>query len=147
MCEYSLHELASRPAKVKDKLITIEFSSTHGFAAVGEHGAKLVIHDSPPKLAVCLLPGTELAFDEGRGDVVADLPQRGDESLGRGGAVIPSIEGSQAAFYACSCRCRDPGKLQQRPGRGDAAEEARAAEVEEEDPGPGWRLIGRLIEL
>jgi hypothetical protein len=63
MCEYSLHDVVSRPAKVNDKLITIEFSSTHGFAAVGEHGAKLVIHDSPPNVAVCLLPGTELAFD------------------------------------------------------------------------------------
>jgi hypothetical protein len=38
--------------------------STHGFAAVGEHGAKLVIDDSPPKVAVCLPPGTELAFDD-----------------------------------------------------------------------------------
>lgn len=64
MCEYSLHEVASRPAKVKDKLITMEFSSTQGFAAVGEHGAKLVIHDAPPQVAVCLLPGTELAFDD-----------------------------------------------------------------------------------
>ena len=35
-----------------------------GFAAVGELGPKLVIHDSPPEVAVCLLPGTELAFDE-----------------------------------------------------------------------------------
>ncbi len=60
MCEYSLHDVVSRPAKVNDKLITIEFSSTHGFAAVGEHGAKLVIHDGPPNVAVCLLPGTEL---------------------------------------------------------------------------------------
>ncbi len=64
MCEYSLHQVASRPAKVKDKLITMEFSNVRGFAAVGEHGAKLVIHDSPPKVAVCLLPGTELAFDD-----------------------------------------------------------------------------------
>jgi hypothetical protein len=46
MCEYSLHEVASRPAKVKDKLITIEFSSTHRFAAI-----------MPP-------PGTELAFND-----------------------------------------------------------------------------------
>jgi hypothetical protein len=65
MCDYSLHHLASRPAKVSDKLITTELarSSTRGFAAVGEQGAKLVIHDGPPKVAVCLLPGTELAFD------------------------------------------------------------------------------------
>jgi hypothetical protein len=66
MCDYSLHHVATRPAKVKDKLFTTEFarSSARGFAAVGEHGAKLVIHDGPPKVAVCLLPGTELAFDD-----------------------------------------------------------------------------------
>jgi hypothetical protein len=66
MCDYSLHHVASRPAKVADKLVTMELtkSSVRGFAAVGELGPKLVIHDSPPELAVCLLPGTELAFDE-----------------------------------------------------------------------------------
>lgn len=66
MCDYSLHHVASRPAKVSDKLVTTKLarSSARGFAAVGEHGAKLVIHDSPPKVAVCLLPGTELAFDD-----------------------------------------------------------------------------------
>jgi hypothetical protein len=65
MCDYSLHHVASRPAKVSDKLVTTELarSSARGFAAVGEHGAKLVIHDDPPQVAVCLLPGTELAFD------------------------------------------------------------------------------------
>jgi hypothetical protein len=65
MCDYSLHHVASRPAKVSDKLVTTELarSSARGFAAVGEHGAKLVIHDGPPQVAVCLLPGTELAFD------------------------------------------------------------------------------------
>src|SRR5215472_15691363 len=66
MCDYSLHHVASRPAKISDKLVTMELarSSARGFAAVGEHGAKLVIHDSPPKIAVCLLPGTELTFDD-----------------------------------------------------------------------------------
>ena len=66
MCDYSLHHVTSRPAKVSDKLVTTELarSSTRGFAAVGEHGAKLVIHDGPPKVAVCLLPGTELAFHD-----------------------------------------------------------------------------------
>jgi hypothetical protein len=53
MCDYSLHLVASRPAKVGDTLITTDFvkSITRGFAAVGE-----------PDVAVCLLPGTELAF-------------------------------------------------------------------------------------
>jgi hypothetical protein len=54
MCDYSLDSVASRPAKVGDKLVTARFdnTSTRGFAAVGE-----------PNVAVCLLPGTEIAFD------------------------------------------------------------------------------------
>jgi hypothetical protein len=54
MCDYSLHSVASRPAKVGDKLITTEFRNTltRGFSGEGE-----------PKVAVCLLPGTELAFE------------------------------------------------------------------------------------
>jgi hypothetical protein len=66
MCDYSLHHVASRPAKVSDKLVTMELarSNARGFAAVGELGAKLVIHDRPPNVAVCLLPGTELAFND-----------------------------------------------------------------------------------
>src|SRR5258707_12831334 len=53
MCDYSLHAMASRPAKVGETLITTTFprTSTRGFAAEGE-----------PGVAVCLLPGTELAF-------------------------------------------------------------------------------------
>src|SRR5215468_2877979 len=55
MCDYSLHGVRSRSAKVEDKLITTEFwnTTTRGFCAVGE-----------PRVAVCLLPGTEVAFDE-----------------------------------------------------------------------------------
>lgn len=66
MCDYSLHGVSSRSANVRDKLVTtkLERSNARAFAAVGEHGAKLVIHDSPPEVAVCLLPGTELAFDD-----------------------------------------------------------------------------------
>ena len=50
MCDYSLHGVASRPAKVGDKLVTTQFSNsiTRGFAAVGEP----------------LLPGTEVAFEK-----------------------------------------------------------------------------------
>jgi hypothetical protein len=55
MCDYSLHHVATRPAKIEDKLVTTKFNNsiTRGFAAVGE-----------PNVAVCLLPGTEIAFDE-----------------------------------------------------------------------------------
>ena len=55
MCDYSLDFVASRPAKVGDKLISTRFdnSITRGFAAVGE-----------PNVAVCVLPGTEIAFEQ-----------------------------------------------------------------------------------
>ena len=52
MCDYSLQNVKSRPAQVGDKLMTRNFGTgTGGFAA-------------PEDLttAVCLLPGTELAF-------------------------------------------------------------------------------------
>ena len=54
MCDYSLHGVASRPAKVGDKLVSTSFSHviTRGFAAVGE-----------PNAAVCLRPGTEVVFE------------------------------------------------------------------------------------
>jgi hypothetical protein len=54
MCDYSLEHVASRPARVGDKLVTTRFghSITGGFCAIGE-----------PNVAVCLKPGTELAFE------------------------------------------------------------------------------------
>jgi hypothetical protein len=52
MCDFSLKSVRSRPAKVGDKLVTRDFGTgTRGFAAANDLG-----------LAVCLLPGTELAF-------------------------------------------------------------------------------------
>jgi hypothetical protein len=52
MCDYSLHSIKSRPAKVGDKLTTRDFGTgTRGFAA-SENAA----------VAVCVLPGTELSF-------------------------------------------------------------------------------------
>ena len=55
MCDYSLQFVSSRPAMVGDKLVSTKFrnSITGGFAAVGE-----------PNVAVCLLPGTEVAFEK-----------------------------------------------------------------------------------
>jgi hypothetical protein len=54
MCDYSLHNVATRPAKIDDKLVTTKFTNsiTRGFTAIGE-----------PGVAVCLLPGTEIAFE------------------------------------------------------------------------------------
>src|ERR1700685_1527092 len=54
MCDYSLQHLASRPAKVGDRLVSTKFANSipRGFSAIGE-----------PNVAVCVLPGTELVFD------------------------------------------------------------------------------------
>jgi hypothetical protein len=54
MCDYSLHNVMTRAAKVGDKLETTSFNNTvtRGFSAVGE-----------PRVAVCLLPGTEIVFE------------------------------------------------------------------------------------
>lgn len=57
MCDYSLHTVASRDAQVSDVLVSCRFPSTEtrGFCTKGD-----------PLTAVCLRPGTELAFE---GDV------------------------------------------------------------------------------
>jgi hypothetical protein len=55
MCDYSLEQVASRPAVVSDRLIVTSFPATitHGFASTDDL-----------KTAVCLRPGTEIAFDK-----------------------------------------------------------------------------------
>jgi hypothetical protein len=54
MCDYSLEHVASRPAETGERVISTKFSNaiTLGFGGVDD-----------PGVAVCLLPGTELAFD------------------------------------------------------------------------------------
>ncbi len=54
MCDYSLHFVSSRPARVGETLTSTQFgaSITRGFAAPDQ-----------PNVAVCLLPGTEIAFE------------------------------------------------------------------------------------
>jgi hypothetical protein len=54
MCDYSLKNVRSRPAQVDDKLTTRDFGTgTRGFAAAEDAA-----------VAVCVLPGTELAFSD-----------------------------------------------------------------------------------
>jgi hypothetical protein len=54
MCDYSLHCVKTRPAKVGDKLTVRDFGTgTRGFSA-----------SEDKNVAVCLLPGTELSFSE-----------------------------------------------------------------------------------
>jgi hypothetical protein len=54
MCDYSLERQRSRPAKVGDRLVSTAFTNsvTRGFSDTVD-----------ADVAVCLLPGTELAFD------------------------------------------------------------------------------------
>jgi hypothetical protein len=55
MCDYSLQNVKSRVAAVGDKLVTRNFGTgTRGFAA-----------PDSLEMAVCLLPGTEIAFPNG----------------------------------------------------------------------------------
>ena len=69
MCDYSLHAVSFRQACRGDKLVSTRFdnSVTRGFAPVGE-----------PEVAVCLLPGTEIAFDADvkHDNFIAFLPNR-----------------------------------------------------------------------
>ena len=52
MCDYSLQQVLSRPAKVGDRLTTRDFNRhTRGFSAPEDKN-----------VAVCVLPGTELSF-------------------------------------------------------------------------------------
>jgi hypothetical protein len=52
MCDFSLHTVRSRPAKVGDRLTTHMFNlGTSGFCAPEDE-----------RMAVCLLPGTEVSF-------------------------------------------------------------------------------------
>ena len=55
MCDYSLHLAASRPAELAETIVITEFfgTRTRGFAS-----------PSDPATAVCLRPGTEIAFEE-----------------------------------------------------------------------------------
>ncbi len=55
MCDYSLHAVASRAAEASEVLVSTKFLGTHtrGFASPGD-----------PTTAVCLRPGTEIAFEQ-----------------------------------------------------------------------------------
>ena len=54
MCDYSLHAVATRPAEVAETLVSTNFSTgTGGFASPDN-----------PRVAVCLRPGTEIAFEK-----------------------------------------------------------------------------------
>ena len=62
MCDYSLQGVASRPAAVGDKLTTRNFGTgTRGFSSPEDRN-----------MAVCVLPGTEIAF---AGEIAIESPR------------------------------------------------------------------------
>lgn len=83
MCDYSLHAVASRPAKIGETIVTTTFrgSSTRGFASAAD-----------PTVAVCPLPGTELAFaDDVRYDSRWIWTRSVNSRVGKFGKIEPHI--------------------------------------------------------
>lgn len=81
MCDYSLHHVLSRPAKVGDKLTTHNFGAgTRGFAA-----------QEDPTVAVCVLPGTELAFSRKVTVQKAGFFRTGSEVVGTTTAIFRQL--------------------------------------------------------
>jgi hypothetical protein len=89
MCDYSLHSVKSRAAKVGDKLITCDFGTyTRGFSASGD-----------ASVVVCLRPGTELSFaDEVRCSSSGLLPWR-DKVINHKTAIFRQINKEKIAAH------------------------------------------------
>jgi hypothetical protein len=89
MCDYSLQSVLSRPAKVGDKLTTRNFGTgTRGFAT-----------SDSPTVAVCVLPGTELAFSsEVKVPAVSFLAWRG-RTTGHATAIFRQIRKNEPRVH------------------------------------------------
>jgi hypothetical protein len=81
MCDYSLHSIKSRPAKVGDKLSTRDFGTgTRGLAA-----------SENATVAVCVLPGTELSFADEVRCLPTGLLARRDKVINHKTAIFRQI--------------------------------------------------------
>ena len=82
MCDYSLHSVKSRPAKVGDELTTRDFGTgTRGFAA-----------SEDMNVAVCVLPGTELSFADEIRCLPTDLIACRDKLIEHKTAIFRQID-------------------------------------------------------
>jgi hypothetical protein len=89
MCDYSLHNVRSRPAKVGDRLTTRNFGTgTRGFAA-SEDGS----------VAVCVLPGTELSFTKKVTCLGSGLFGRRDKVIDHNTAIFRQINKEKMAAH------------------------------------------------
>lgn len=85
MCDYSLEGVASRPARIGDRIISTRFATsfTRGFGLV-----------SARDIAVCLSPGTEIVFDGGA-SVVAPQFGLSNRKIGEFAARFRHINGDR----------------------------------------------------
>jgi hypothetical protein len=89
MCDYSLHNVRSRPAKVADKLITRDFGTgTRGFCSADD-----------PYTAVCILPGTELSFCNDVTCLATGLFPWREKALSHRTAIFRQINKDKAAAH------------------------------------------------
>jgi len=89
MCDFSLQSVRSRPAQVGDKFVTRDFGTgTRGFAASDDCG-----------LAVCVLPGTELAFDGEVACLPAGLLGWKTKTIGHQTAIFRQVNKDKAAAH------------------------------------------------
>ena len=85
MCDYSLEHVNSRPAQIGDKLTSHKFvTGTRGFVAEDN------------TTAVCLLPGTEVAFADEITILTARLFGYGKKRLGARTAVFRHVNEDRA---------------------------------------------------
>jgi hypothetical protein len=89
MCDYSLHNVKSRTAKVGDKLTTRDFGTgTRGFAA-----------SEDASVAVCVRPGTELSFADGVACLPAGLLGWRGKVIKHNTAIFRQINKEKAAVH------------------------------------------------
>jgi len=89
MCDYSILNAKSRPAKVADKLTTRNFGTgTRGFSAAED-----------ASMAVCVLPGTELSFAKEVTCVPTGLLVWRDRVINHKTAIFRQINKEKAAAH------------------------------------------------
>jgi hypothetical protein len=89
MCDYSLNNAKSRPAKVGDTVTTRDFGmGTRGFAA-----------SEDATVAVCVLPGTELSFASEVARVPTGLLGWRDRVIKHRTAIFRQINKDKAAVH------------------------------------------------
>jgi hypothetical protein len=99
MCDYSLHSIKSRPAKVSDKLTTHDFGTgTRGFAA-----------SEDTNVAVCVLPGTELSFAEEVRSLSTGLIPWRDKVIAHKTAIFRQINKDKVAVHHDALEFPDGG--------------------------------------